>query len=72
MGRKQPISPHMAHQGAASIQAAFYIWADIVISESASPLQALSDALLEHGLVADSDLFGDPARLFEVGDRDTN
>ena len=41
-------------------------------SESASPLQAFSDGLLEHGLVADPSLFGDLPRLFEVGDRDAN
>ena len=39
---------------------------------SAGPLQALADGLLEHGLVADPGLFGDPLRLFEIGDRDAN
>jgi len=45
---------------------------DIAISKSASPLQTFSDGLLEHGLVADSGLFGDLLCLFEVGDRNTN
>jgi hypothetical protein len=39
---------------------------------SAGPLQALADGLLEHGLVADAGLFGDPPGLFEIGDWDAN
>ena len=39
---------------------------------SASSLQALTDGLLEHGLVADASLFGDLLRLFKIGDRDAD
>lgn len=39
-----------------------YTWADSEISESAGSLQAFSDGLLEHGLVADAGLFGDLLR----------
>src|ERR1019366_750220 len=39
---------------------------------SASSLQALTDGLFEHGLVADAGLFGDPLCQFKIGDRDTD
>jgi hypothetical protein len=46
--------------------------AGAVAAESARPLQDLADGLLEHGLVADAGLFGDPLRLFEIGGRDAD
>lgn len=46
--------------------------ADSGNERSADPFQTLTDRLFENGLVADSGLFGDPLRPFEVGDRNAN